>query len=429
MFLLPANMVAAAIVQNRRRRSIPAPASTSLFVSKTGSDANDGLSSGAPVLTFANVMSKALSNAAITTIIAQGAGTWAETLTYTRNGLTVSFTGGGVIDGGATRTGVDLAGKDDCAIVGASITNTVSDSYGIVGTAAHRTLVDSCTLASCPRGIFLLNSTGVIIRSSVIHDATFRHGIELRTCTGALIQDVETYNCVGRGVYLYGTSSSTVRRLYTHDNGLSNYGLEMEAFGATLADNNLVVDSWAGITTGNQKYGFIDKLNVGGTSNRFQRCVAWGNGAAGAGAGFYAKAGQMKMYHCDAYNNIYGVYIGADTPGSEAPSANVDIKNNIIKNNTTYGMFVAAGSESGLASDNNAWHNNTSFINYNGAGYTSATWQAAGFDLSSLFTTDPAYASTVYGGFVPGAGGLTIGADLGEGAGLKIGHTASSYGS
>jgi hypothetical protein len=85
----------------------------------------------------------------------------------------------------------------------------------------------------------------------------------------------------------------------------------------------------------------------------------------------------MKMYHCDAYNNIYGVYIGADTPGSEAPSANVDIKNNIIKNNTT-GMFVAAGSESGLASDNNAWHNNTSFINYNGAGYTSATWQAAG---------------------------------------------------
>jgi hypothetical protein len=41
-------------------------------------------------------------------------------------------------------------------------------------------------------------------------------------------------------------------------------------------------------------------------------------------------------------------------------------------------MFVAAGSESGLASDNNAWHNNTSFINYNGAGYTSATWQAAG---------------------------------------------------
>jgi hypothetical protein len=93
----------------------------------------------------------------------------------------------------------------------------------------------------------------------------------------------------------------------------------------TLADNNLVVDSWAGITTGNQKYGFIDKLNVGGTSNRFQRCVAWGNGSAGAGAGFYAKAGQMKMYHCDAYNNIYGVYIGADTPGSEAPSANVKI--------------------------------------------------------------------------------------------------------
>jgi hypothetical protein len=78
MFLLPANMVAAAIVQNRRRRTIPAPASTSLFVSKTGSDANDGLSSGAPVLTFANVMSKALSNAAITTIIAQGAGTWAR---------------------------------------------------------------------------------------------------------------------------------------------------------------------------------------------------------------------------------------------------------------------------------------------------------------------------------------------------------------
>jgi hypothetical protein len=85
-----------------------------------------------------------------------------------------------------------------------------------------------------------------------------------------------------------------------------------------------------------QKYGFIDKLNVGGTSNRFQRCVAWGNGKRRARApASTPKAGQMKMYHCDAYNNIYGVYIGADTPGSEAPSANVDIKNNIIKNNTT----------------------------------------------------------------------------------------------
>jgi hypothetical protein len=167
MFLLPANMVAAAIVQNRRRRSIPAPASTSLFVSKTGSDANDGLSSGAPVLTFANVMSKALSNAAITTIIAQGAGTWGETLTYSRNGLTVQFTGGGVIDGGATRPGVDLAGKDDCAIVGATIktrSRTATASSAQLRTARS---IDSCTIASCPRGIFMLNSTGVIIRSAL----------------------------------------------------------------------------------------------------------------------------------------------------------------------------------------------------------------------------------------------------------------------
>jgi hypothetical protein len=260
LLFLPANMVAAALVQNRRRRSTPAPASTSLFVSKTGSDANDGLSSGAPVLTFATAMSKALSNAAITTIIAQGVGTWAETLTYTRNGLTTQFTGGGIIDGGAARPGVDFGGKDDCGIVGATIQNTVSDSYAVVGTAAHRALIDTVTILNCPRGIFMLSSTGVIIRSSVIHDANTRHGIELRTCTGALIQDVETYLCAGRGVYLYGTSASTVRRLYTHDNGSSNYGLEMEAFGSTLSDGNLVVDSWAGVTTGAQKYGFIDKL-------------------------------------------------------------------------------------------------------------------------------------------------------------------------
>jgi hypothetical protein len=136
----------------------------------------------------------------------------------------------------------------------------------------------------------MLNSTGVIIRSSVIHDATFRHGIELRTCTGALIQDVETYNCVGAACTCTAPAAAPCGGS-TRTITASNYGLEMEAFGATLSDGNLVVDSWAGVTTGNAEVRLHRQAERGRRAEPLPALRGLGQRRAGAGAGFYAKGG------------------------------------------------------------------------------------------------------------------------------------------
>lgn len=429
LLLIPAHVQAAAIVQARRRRAASAvPATTTVWVSKSGSDANDGLSAGSPVLTLVRANAIAAANGALNTVAVQGAGTWAEQLTAQRGGMTYVATGGAVIDGGgpsAGRNGISVSSKANVTIDGFDITNTDTTLYALIGTSCSGLKLQNLRIYGAPRGVFLSSCSGPQLLTSLLHDVTYRHGAELRTCSGALVQDVEGYACAGRVLYFYGTHDSIVRRFYGHDCTTSDYAFEMEAFGTTGASNNLILDSWAGNTTGQLKWGFICKISE---NNRFQRCVAFNCGYSTTGGGFYFKDGEGWVYHCDSYGNVYGVYVGSNTPGDDAPSANVKLFNSIIKNNTTLGVYVQPGSEDGFDSNNNLWHGNASLANYGGGGYSQASWQGAGFDTNSLFSTDPLYATVVKGGFVPGASGLNIGADLGEGAGLKVGHTASTYG-
>lgn len=424
--LLPFSVLSGAVRQQaQRRRMVSTPVNATVYVSGAGSDGNGGLSIGAPVLTFARAATIAGANAAITTIAVLNAGTWHEAFTFPRNGLTFTAGSSVTIDGDATRPGINLNGKANCAVAGGlRITNTESATYGIVGSGTNGAVIDGPRIDACPRGIYIASASGLQIRNILTHDISDRHGIELRSCTAPLVEDVEGYRCASRVLYLdINTTGAVVRRFYGHDAiDTTDYIFEAE----NGCDDLTVLDSWAGAVSGTPpKYGFISKLSA---RSRFQRVVTFGISNASAGAGVYFKgAVDGKVYHSDVYGGaaaISGVYVGYDDV-SGAVSSGIEIKNSIIANNG-YGVRIESGS-SIAASDYNDFSGNTVLGRMLNTNYSQAAWQAAGNDTHSLFV-NPSYASTVYGGFAPGnAAVLSGGGDLGEGAGLPQGHTGSTW--
>lgn len=428
--LLPFSVISAAARQQARRRRVTtaAPAPTAIYVSKAGNDANNGLSSGAPVLTFAKAAALALANGGITTVSVLGTGTWHEEFIFPRNGLTFTAPATVTIDGDASRNGLTISSKNNCTISGAfKITNTDPAGYAISANAASGLLIDGPEVATAPRGLYVNACASPIVRHVLVHTITDRHGVEFRSCTSPTIEDSEGYLCHLRFVYNNAGTGWTVRRCYAHDGTLADptdYGFECEF----AADDGLYVDSWAGGTIAGGSpfsYGFISKTSA---RTRAQRCVGFGcRSSSTVGAGFYGKAAEsFKIYHCDSYDNTIGVLWGFDNV-SAVQTTNAELRNSIVKGNTT-GLNITQSSDG--TTDYDLLHGNTTPAIVRGTTYaTTAALQAAGYEVHGRFT-DPLYVSTVYGGFALGVGSpaLAAGGDLGEGAGLNLGHTGSTYG-
>lgn len=431
--LLPFSVISAAARQQARRRratSIAVSPDTTIYVSKSGNDSNTGLSAGVPVLTLSKAFALALANGGITTIAMIGGGTWHETATYTRSGLTLDGGGTATIDGDATRSGITAANKSNCAVVDLTVTNsgTDNDDYAVTATSSASFTIDGVTVQDCPRGIWLISCTGLQIRNSLIDTITNRYGCELRTCSGGVVENVEG-TAAHRVVYLNGSSNMIVRACYAHGgNAIHDYAYEEETFGtSTVPTNNLWIDNWAGASGAEIpfRYGLITKTSL---NARLQRNVSFNLVQDGIGAGIYLKAAiDAQIYHNDAYDCQNGIYVGADN-APVAQSSGATIKNNIMMANIV-GLSINDDS-TGIVADNNLYYSNTTLAKLFGTSYaTLGALQAEGYEADGL-TGDPQYVTTIYGGFTldVGSPALGAGADVGEGANLNLGHTGSTFG-
>lgn len=427
--LLPFSVISAAVRQQARRRraAIAASGNTSIYVSKAGNDANNGLSSGAPVLTLGKAASLALADASITTVEVLGTGTWHETWTFPRNGLTFTAPSTVTIDGDGLRDGINFNGRTNCSISGDMlITNTAAGLNAIVASGVSGVVIDGPSIASCPKGVLLSSCSGPVVRNLDIDTISTQHGVEFNGCTSPIAENIEGSRCKLRVIYLYGTTGFVVRDCYAHDgNDVTDYGFECEAG----SDDGLFVDSWSGgVPDGGNPftYGIISKTSY---RTRFQRLVAFGcRGTGSVGAGIYFKASHDSVaYHNDVYDCVNGFRLGQDNT-TLVESTNITLRNNIIKGNTA-GIVIATASDGTY--DGDLYHANSTAVSYPGtASYsTFANVQAAGYEPNG-HSGDPLYVSTVYGGFGLGGGSPAIGAgvDIGEGAGLDLGHTGSTYG-
>lgn len=387
----------------RRRRQLEQANSFSgntIYVdAASGNDGNAG-SLAAPVATIAQA-SALLSVYLDVTDIAVAAGTYNELVSSVKPGIAYSGASGAIVDGASTRQGFYVT-HADITVVGFEIANC-TDGIRVYGSDATGVTLDSLTVHDCDVGLlFRTAAEGGTITDCTVYDcASF--GIAWYEAGAGVCEDCECYGIGVRSFYAYNGPNCTFRDCYAHDGAnAAAYGFEVEGG----SDDATLIRCWSY----NLKHGFISKTSA---RTRWEACVAWDISSFG----FYCKAGvDAKIWHCDVYSSNYAVSL-RDNAGVAPGSTGAAIKNCIFAGNICGIDVQDDGSEVGLNSDYNDFHGNTYVGIWLATALktTLADWRTASSQDANSYAVDPAFVTTVQGGFAlpPGSALENAGTDLG----------------
>lgn len=383
----------------RRRRFADIEESTALYVdAATGSDTNQGTAL-APLATIARANALLGSYPLVTTIYV-AAGTYSEEVVSAKAGITYVSAANAIIDGADTRRGFTIT-HANVSITGFEIRN-VTDGVRATGAGATGCVANGLTVHAISNiGIYFTTSAhGGSALNCTIYDSE-QMAVAWFNADSGLCENCEAYSIAVKALYAYNSPNTVFRDCYVHDTPGSAYGYECEG----NSDDVLFVRCWAY----NLRHGFISKTSL---RTRFEACVAWDISSFA----FYCKAGiDTSIWHCVAYACTTGVEL-SDNSGTPPGSSGANVKNSIFQECTTAINVSDDGSDTGIDADFNDFFGNGFVGNWLGATQiTLANWRAASGQDANSYALDPAFVTTVQGGFVlpPGSALENAGTDLG----------------
>ena len=259
-----------------------------------------------------------------------------------------------------------ISNKSWITIQGFTVTRTDERSFNIKSGASDLAILDCTVTFSNRYGIYLNNCARVRIAGNVVTDSN-NHGIILTAgSTGCVIEDNEgARNAVpgarsANGLYLYGSSSNTIRRNRWHHNQDTGQHLQ------SASNNNL---SYNNVSWSNGDHGFD---HVGASGTHHLNDVAYGNFKDGFS--IEGTSPNTQLANCIAVNN--GVTTGE------------------------FDLWVDPTSTSGFVSNDNIFWNSTSQspFKYIGTLYsTLAAYQAASGQDSRSLQADPGFVNPAAG--------------------------------
>lgn len=363
--------------------------SSALYVAKTGNDSTGDGSYALPYLTIAKASTIASSNAAIKEVRVL-AGTYSEIVQPLRSNLTYRAIGDAstvIIDGGGSNKAFYTASYSNINIIGFTATN---GSWLFDSRAGNNVRYYNCIGHDCLRAWHIAGTTNAYLYNCLAYNTSDTNGAYYLSsgATGAYVKGCEAYAATGRGFYCLGAPSNIFVDCYVHDPAASSYGFEVES----SSDDCQYIRCWAIGVGSSFLNGMISKTSL---RTRMEGCVI----NKCSSAGFYFKNGSSGwLYNSVAYDANRGLLLAEDPLTSPSPSINNTIRNNVFVSNTTYGVEIDSGSQSGLTLDYNDYYGNGTVAAYLASGKSFAQLQALGYEANG-FTTNPAYVSTIYGGF------------------------------
>jgi|GEM_PF-2671681 len=199
-------------------------------------------------------------------------------------------------------------------------------------------------------------TSGIVIKNNIIHNATGDEAVQLRKSTNALIQYNHIYDVAQDAVNVSDNSTGAeIRDNKIHDSNSSNGAIYIYGNTTnTTIDGNLIYNKTNNDTVRFGNSGADEAVSGGSITNNI--IVTGSQDAISVVMSDVTVSGNKISTHASSNGAIY-VYASTD---------NVNINNNLIKNNTTTGVKVAAATN--VVINNNCIEGNNAGVTYSGAG-------------------------------------------------------------
>lgn len=405
--------------------SLHAPAwAATYYVSPTGSNSNDGLTSGTPKLTFAAV--NALASCGDTIVLLDGAYTTANSGQLSINGRVCTA---------STVLTYQAANQRAAHLQGPGMSSSVS----ILNSAylMFDGLYASSVLNASHTGAFAIvaatDSNHLVFRNMLLYqtprdsDLSNVHLMNMARVTFSLLEDIEFYRFHRHGVVFDNGTDNVVRRVYCHARSFSADSCVVFYPGSRNIAENIVAENMGGGTVNIQALGvstdnkFFNIIGYSGgaialkareTGNRPTNTVLENIVSISSNLGMYAYGTQnTQLKHASFFSGSANSGFSASVqsfPGYPTSGFSAFVESSLAQNWSGTGFSFALQDEGYTLTNSTSYNNSLSYVPSlpNASHYTNALTSNPGFGTCYLWPPD---GSALKG---QGIGGSDIGATI-----------------